>query len=146
MTTKKIFLDANIFNDIYDNTRLGHKSSSALFINALDNDIIVCTSCDIITNIYYITAKYTSKENALTALDYLKESITIIPFATQELSLTIDLMKEDKDYNDMEDTIQYILAKQEQCDFIITNDKKFSSKNIECLTSEQFCKKNNIGF
>ena len=64
----------------------------------------------------------------------------------QGLSLTIDLMKDDKDYNDMEDTIQYILALQEGCETIITNDKNFTSKKIECLSSEQFCNKNNIGY
>ena len=99
-----------------------------------------------ITNIYYITAKHTSKNTALKALEYLKNTVTIIPFATEELSKTIELMKNDKEYNDMEDTIQYILAKQEKCDIIITNDKKFTSKDIKCFSSEQFCKNNNIGF
>ena len=146
MTIKKIFFDANIFNDIYDESRKQHKPSSALFINLLENGITICTSCDIITNIYYITAKYTSKEHALQALSYLEKSVQIIPFAKDELSQTIELMQNDKDYNDMEDTIQYILAKKEKCDFIITNDKQFTSKEIPALTSEQFCKNNNIGF
>ena len=146
MITKKIFFDANIFNDIFDTTRNTHKYSKALFDYILKNGFDVYTSCDIITNIYYITAKYTSKEIALKSLDSLKEIITIIPFAKDELSQTIELMQNDKDYNDMEDAIQYILAKKETCDFIITNDKQFTSKEIPALTSEQFCKNNNIGF
>jgi len=146
VTTKKIFLDANIFNDIYNKDRGTHTSSLASYKFALQNNFSVYTSCDIITNIYYITAKHTSKSNALEALDILKDVVSIIPFSTNELEQTIKLMQEDKDYNDMEDTIQYVLAKEEKCDLIITNDKKFVSKEITALSSEQFCKQHNIGY
>ncbi len=146
MITKKIFLDAKIFNDIFDNKRKNHKQSKATLSFALQNDIKIYTSCNIITNIYYITEKYTSKQVALQSLDSLKEIINIIPFSTKELSLTIELMKGDKDYSDMEDTIQYILAREEQCDLIISNDKKFTSKNVLCLSSDTFCKNNNIKY
>lgn len=146
MTIKKIFLDANIFNDIFDENRNNHSSSKNVLLYALQNDIKVYTSCDIITNIYYITAKYTSSEQALTALHDLQETIEIIPFAKDELRMTITLMKEDSDYKDMEDTIQYILALQEKCGFIISNDKKFVSKEILTLNSTTFCQKFNINY
>ena len=146
MTTKKVFFDANIFNDIFDVTRKTHTMSKALFEYAFKNGMSIYTSCDIITNIYYITSKHTSKKIALQSLNSLKEFVYIIPFSANELSLTIDLMNSDKEYNDLEDTIQYILAKQENCNTIITNDKKFTSKEIECISSEQFCKNNNIGY
>lgn len=139
MTTKKIFFDANIFNDIFDENRKSHKASKHALIYALQNDIEVCTSCDIVTNIYYITAKYTSKDKALEALDSLKETVEIIPFAKDELSSTIKLMQNDNDYVDMEDTIQYILALQNNCDLIITNDKKFVAKELVCISAEKFC-------
>ena len=135
---KKIFFDANIFNDIFDENRKSHKDSKDSLVFALQNDIEVCTSCDIVTNIYYITAKYTSKEKALDALNAIKEAVEIIPFAEKELTQTIELMQNDKDYVDMEDTIQYILALEEKCSLIITNDKKFISKKIKKLSSKEF--------
>ena len=138
MKIKKIFFDANIFNDIFDENRKHHITSKQSLQYALQNDIAVCTSCDIVTNIYYITAKYTSSEQALEALSALKELVAIIPFAHTELDATIALMTEDKLYKDMEDTIQYILALQEGCDLIITNDKKFHSKEIKLLSSNAF--------
>ena len=98
------------------------------------------TSCDIATNIYYITAKYTSKANALHAIDAVKEIVEIIPFGAEELTETIALMRKDRDYKDMEDTIQYILALQTACDVIVSNDKKFVSKEIPCMDSETFVK------
>jgi len=140
--TKKIFFDANIFNDIFDENRKNHKSSKDALIFALEHNIDICTSCDIVTNIYYITAKYTSKDKALEALNYLKEIVEIIPFAQEELTTTIELMQSDSDYKDLEDCIQYILALQQNCDLIISNDKKFTSKELLCLSSSDFNRKN----
>ncbi len=138
MTIKKVFFDANIFNDIFDASRSTHAVSKQSFALALEHNMKLCTSCDIATNIYYITAKYTSRENALKALESVKKMAMIIPFGEKELSETISLMRKDIDYKDFEDTIQYILAMNEKCDVIITNDKHFVSKEIECMTSEKF--------
>ncbi len=138
MKIKKIFFDANIFNDIFDDKRATHQQSKEALMYALQNDMMVYTSCDIATNIYYITSKYTTKVKALDALEVLKNTVDIIPFAKDELSLAIELMRKDSDYTDMEDTIQYVLAKQMKCDLIITNDKRFMAKNITCVGSEGF--------
>ena len=138
MKIKKIFFDANIFNDIFDDKRKTHQQSKEALIYALQNDIIVYTSCDIATNIYYITSKYTTKIKALDALEVLKETVEIIPFSKDELSLAIELMRKDSDYTDIEDTIQYVLAKKTECDLIVTNDKRFVAKEIECVGSKGF--------
>ena len=138
MKIKKIFFDANIFNDIFDDKRATHQKSKEALRYAIENEIAVYTSCDIVTNIYYITSKYTTKIKALDVLEVLKESVEIIPFAKDELSLAIALMRNDSDYTDMEDTIQYILAKKMGCDLIVTNDKRFVSKEIERVKSENF--------
>lgn len=143
MNIKKIFFDANIFNDIFDDKRATHKASKKALMYALQNDMLVYTSCDIATNIYYITSKYTSKIKALDALEVLKDTVEIIPFAKDELSMAIELMREDSDYSDMEDTIQYVLAKQMGCNLIVTHDKRFVAKEIECVGSENFMKVNN---
>ena len=141
MTIKNVFFDANIFNDIFDNSRHTHSISKEAFTKAMQSKMKLYTSCDIATNIYYITAKYTSKENALNALEYVKNIAQIIPFGDKELSQTITLMRNDSDYKDFEDSIQYILALNTKCDVIVTNDKRFVSKEIKCLSSEAFVKK-----
>lgn len=41
----------------------------------------------------------------------------------------------------LEDTIQYILAKKENCNLILSNDENFYAKDIEVISSEEFCKK-----
>ncbi|CAA6823992.1 MAG: Unknown protein [uncultured Sulfurovum sp.] len=138
MAIKNIFFDANIFNDIFDKNRPAFTHSSEAYLGALKQGMNVYTSCDIATNIYYITAKYVSREKALDAIEFLKTSVTIIPFGEKELSQTIALMREDDDYKDFEDSIQYILALNTTCDVIVTNDKRFVSKKVECLSSEEF--------
>jgi len=135
---KNIFFDANIFNDIFDDSRLTHAVSKDAFAKAMQSKMKLYTSCDIATNIYYITAKYTTKEKALDALEYVKNIANIIPFGEKELSQTIALMRKDPDYKDFEDSIQYILALNTKCDVIVSNDKRFVSKGVECLSSEGF--------
>ncbi len=141
MTTKRVFFDVNIFNDIFDNARLTHSISKEAFAMAIQRRMKLYTSCDIATNIYYITAKYTTKVNALDALEYVKNIAEIIPFGETELSQAIALMRKDGDYKDFEDTIQYILARNIHCDVIVTHDARFVSKEIECLSAEAFVKK-----
>ncbi len=141
MRSKRVFFDANIFNDIFDERRTAFKESSQAYIGALKRKMKIYTSCDVATNIYYITAKYISREKALDAIEFLKTSVSIIPFGEKELSETIALMCSDTDYKDFEDTIQYILALNTRCNAIVTNDKRFVSKEIECLNAEAFVKK-----
>jgi len=138
VTIKKVFFDANIFNDIFDSSRSTHVVSKQAVALALEHNMKLCTSCDIATNIYYITEKYTSRENALKALESVKKMVMIIPFGEMELSETITLMRKDGDYKDFEDAIQYLLAINKKCDVIITNDKHFVSKDILCMTSKAF--------
>ncbi|WP_456432619.1 type II toxin-antitoxin system VapC family toxin [Nitratifractor sp.] len=138
MAVKKIFFDANIFNDIFDKNRTSFAKSSQAFLGALKRGMKIHTSCDVVTTIYYITAKSVSREKALEGIDLLKTSVSILPFGEKELTQTVKLMRKDPDYTDLEDTIQYILALNAQCEVIVTNDKRFVAKEIECLSAEAF--------
>lgn len=109
-------------------------------MNSILHYLSLNPSCDVATNIYYITTKYTHKENALNAIDVIKELVEIIPFGAEELSETIGLMCSDSDYKDLEDTVQCILAFQTGCDVIVSNDRNFISKEIPCMDSETFVK------
>ena len=45
------------------------------------------------------------------------------------------------DNNDLEDNLQYLIAKENKCEYIITNDKKFYTKDIKVLSSIEFQKR-----
>lgn len=134
----KVFLDANILLDVSNNERIFHKFSVATY-NYLLSNAQIFTSCDLITTIYYINSKY-DKKQALLNVQAISKTLKIIEFSNKELEETCKLMLEDSVYIDLEDTIQYVMAKKHNCEIIISNDKNFVSKEIKILTSEEFCK------
>lgn len=94
-----------------------------------------------ISTIYYIDSK-NDKKQALLNIQNINQTLTIIEFSNKEIEETCNLMLKDKSYKDLEDTIQYIMAKKQKCDMIISNDINFASKDIKLLTSGEFCKQN----
>jgi predicted nucleic acid-binding protein len=106
----------------------------------LQKEIQIYTSCDLITTIYYIISK-NNKSQALNSIEHINQFCNIIEFSNKEVNQTCKLMRENKKYKDLEDTIQYILAQKEECDLIISNDSKFASDDIPLMTTKQFLKK-----
>lgn len=139
----RVFLDANIILDTFSDNRINHKYSKFLYEYLLINKFSLFTSCDLITTIYYIDSKF-NKKQALLNIQAINKTLKVIEFSNKEIEECCSLMHEDGDYEDLEDTIQYIMAKKEKCDVIISNDKNFVSKDIKLLTSEAFCKQQGI--
>ena len=134
----RVFLDANILIDKFDSTRIFHKFSDKSFeYMLLSGSVDVFTSCDIITTLYYIGSKK-DKKQILHDIRAVNKTLEVIKFSNKEIEETCELMINDNNYKDLEDTIQYIMAKKENCDLIISNDKNFISKDIKLLTSEEF--------
>lgn len=136
---KNIFIDANIFIDIFNLDRKNNKESSEFYKFVIQNKYKLFTSCDLITTIYYIDSKK-NKKQALLNMQNINKTLKVIEFSNKEIEETCSLMLEDKSYKDLEDTIQYIMAKKEKCDLIISNDKNFVSKDIKLQSSEEFYK------
>jgi len=134
---KNIFIDANIFIDILNLERETHKESSAFYKYVIQNRYKLFTSCDLITTLYYIDSKK-NKEQALLNIQNINKTLKVIEFSSKEVEETCTLMLEDKEYKDLEDTIQYVMAKKQKCDMIISNDKNFVSKDIKLMTSKKF--------
>lgn len=137
---KKVFLDANVFIDLFDEQRDKDKNALKVFHYLTQSEIDIYTSCDLVTTIYYILSK-TSKKLALDNIENISKICTIIDFGNQEVVETCKLMKENKKFKDLEDTVQYILALKENCDLIISNDKNFVSEEIALLSTKEFLEK-----
>ena len=140
MIYKKVFFDANILVDMFDSQRASYHDIKSIYKYLYSKNIQICTSCDIATTVYYLTSKATDSKNALEAMDIINQTITLVPFSNKEFEKSIKLMREDKDFKDFEDTLQYILADEIKADAIISNDKRFVSKNIPLFTSKEFVK------
>ena len=135
---KQIFFDANTILDIFDSSRKQHKSSAETYLYIIQHGIKLYTSCDIITTLYYVHSKK-NRHNVLDKIEKLIQTLDVIAFSNKEVEKTCQLMKEDKVYIDLGDTMQYILAQKMQCDLIISNNEKFISKEINIMKSSEFC-------
>jgi len=50
-------------------------------------------------------------------------------------------MEKDKNFKDLEDTLQYVLAKENECDLILSNDNNFYSPDIKIINTKEFSEK-----
>lgn len=135
-----IYLDANVLMDFIDDRREGHLNAKKIVISQLEKNRKFFTSCDIITTIYYLSAKYNKKE-ALKQIENINNFCSIVDFSNSEIASVCALMNSNKNFVDLEDTLQYILAKKSGCELIISNDKKFFSPDITLMRSDEFCDK-----
>ena len=141
MSYNKVFLDANVILDMYDENRPFHQESSEAISTLLgQKNVELFTSCDIITTLYYVLSKRGKKEALDSILD-VNELCSVIEFAKNEIEESCGLMKMNKSFTDLEDTIQYVMAKKVGCDLILSNDKGFVSEGISLMKSGEF-----IGF
>ncbi|MEA3491966.1 MAG: PIN domain-containing protein [Campylobacterota bacterium] len=138
MNYKRVFLDANIILDMYDGNRPFHEESAEAISRLLiEKDINIFTSCDIITTLYYILSKK-GKMEALDSILDINELCIVIEFGNKEIEESCKFMKKNRNFTDLEDTIQYIMAKKSSCDLILSNDKRFVSDGITLMSSEEF--------
>ncbi len=138
--TQRVFVDANVINDIYDQNRRFHEPSYQCLEYCLANNMPLVTSCDIVTTVYYITTKSKNAQDALAALAEVNGIFEIVPFNNPLLGEAIRLMQQDTDYRDLEDTLQFVMAKQAGCEFILSNDAGFVAKGLPLFSSESFIK------
>jgi predicted nucleic acid-binding protein len=135
----KLFIDANVLIDIVISDRPYSKDSDTLY-----NYLIECpdkfslfTSCDLITTLYYVFRRTLSQDVSLKSIKVINDVMKVIEFGNTEINEAIELMERNKKYTDLEDTIQYIMARKEKCDYIITNDKDFASGDVPILSTEE---------
>ncbi len=140
---KNIFLDANILLDYADKNRKFHDVSTKCIEYCLKQNLDLYTSCDLITTIYYVVAKQ-DKIKALEEVQRINNFCHVIEFTNADIDKTCSLMLQDSDYQDLEDTVQYLLAKKSKCDLIVSNDENFISKSIKLISSFNFCNEYNL--
>jgi len=140
---KKVFVDANVIIDMFDKNRENCIVANIIMNYCVDKDLELYTSCDLVTTVYYILSKK-GKKKALEDIKAASDIFELIPFANEDLNKAIYLMEKDQRFKDLEDTLQYVLAKKEGCDLILTNDKGFYSPDIKVVSISQLAKELNI--
>ena len=120
MSYKRVFVDANVLIDFFDTDRPLREFSVKAIQKLLENGAELYTSCDLITTVYYILRKKFRKE-ALVFVEKLAKICSVVPFSNEEVEMAMELMKQDQNFKDLEDTFQYVLAKKMRCDLILSN-------------------------
>ena len=135
----KVFLDANILIDITYEGRPCSKESSELYAHLVQNSqkYQLYTSCDLLTTVYYILRKQFNKELVLEKIKLMNKIIHVIEFGNQEIDEAIYLMEKNSNFTDLEDTIQFVMARKERCDYIVSNDIGFYSHDVPLFGSEE---------
>jgi predicted nucleic acid-binding protein len=135
MVYKKAFIDSDTLLDLLLE-REPFVYYSRVLLDTSPDKFTLCTSTLIIANIYYITAKSINKNFAQQSIQQLIKLLQPLSFEAAHLVLAIN-----KDSADFEDTIQYYIASQNNCDVIISrNIRHYKNFDIPVLTAEQFLK------
>ena len=140
ISISKVFLDANVLFDLCITDRPFHKDSVIAVEFLLVNGAELYTSSDFITTIYYVLSRLIKDKYKV--LDLIKNMVsytTLVGFSNEEVKEATELMKRDKKFKDLEDTLVYVLVKKEKCDLILSNDKDFYSPGVRVTNSKEFC-------
>ena len=129
----KIFVDTNIFLDLI--LQREHYDKSLLILNAIEKKLFSGVVLDIsILNIDYIAKKQ---------IKDIKDFLKLINKQFEVVGATNAMIEDalEIDNNDLEDNLQYIVAKHLDCELIITNDKRFLVREVVILSSSEFVDK-----
>jgi len=139
MTIKKLFFDANIILDMIDSDRGNVQKARALVYNALMKEIVLYTSCDILSNVYYVARKKLGKALLVEEMLRILEIFDIVAI-DKTLAKNALLANETELSLDFEDLLQSHCAEATECDLIVTNDKKFVKANVKHLSLDEALK------
>ena len=125
-----IFLDTNIFLDFLL-ARI-NKNSARKILEFIENSNFNFYLADIsLLNIDYIAKKEITEIRIF--LNYINNNCTVCGGSNSSFKNALNI-----ENKDLEDNLQYCLALEQGCDFIITNDKSFLNKDIKIISSEDF--------
>ena len=133
MDYKSLYFDSNVVLDILNNQRKNHLDAKSLLKYCINNNIKITISEDMLSTIFYI-----NRDNKLTLefFKFIENRWEIVPFGKKVVNSAINLSLEKN--LDLEDLLQCLCAKNNGCEALITNDKRFYDCGIKILTINEF--------
>lgn len=123
----KYFLDTNILLDLLDSKR-SHALSSQHFLKCYKNEEF-CLSEDSISTLFFVAQKRLPYNTIIEYLEALQKNFVILPFGEDVIKKALEYCK-NSSRPDLEDVLQACCAKENNCDFLVTNDKSFVANII----------------
>lgn len=130
-----VLIDTNIILDILLQRKPYYENAARISLLSEKNYICSYITASSITDIFYIAKK--ELKNKDTVFELLKNLLKSIRIA----SVTEDVIYEalELEWNDFEDSVQYIAGQSILAEYIITrNSKDFANSQIKVLSPEEF--------
>jgi len=136
MDKSSIYLDTNIVADMIDGARDNHVLSLELLKTLMLESYDVFISEDMLSTLYYISHDKKATLEFFENIIYVDWQVVPFGMDVMKKATHLSLTKE----QDLEDTLQCLCAKENNCTLLITNDKKFVDCGIEIVDYERFLK------
>ena len=135
----KIFLDTNIILDVFDDKRIFHNDSIALYKLIEDGAVLGFVTESVLTTTDYILQKNLSKKYRQLLFTALNSLLKILPCSRQNFEKALQT-----NFDDLEDALLYQIALENKIDYYITNDltviKKLSNSILPILKPKELLK------
>ncbi|NBC05759.1 MAG: PIN domain-containing protein [Bacteroidetes bacterium] len=131
----KVFVDTNIIVDFLMKREPFDKPAALLFDKAHRGGIEAFVPATVFPFVFYLLSKsLNSKALAWEAVARFRQLVIVLPVDRQAIDLALA-----SNFKDLEDAVQYQVAKSNAADFFITrNLKDFKKSDIPVLTAESF--------
>jgi predicted nucleic acid-binding protein len=132
----KVLIDTNVVLDVLINNLVFLTYSKKIFDLAEQKQITGYISASAITDIFYIAQRKLGKKTTKEAIKKVLKVFYPATVTDNNIYQALDL-----EWDDFEDSVQYIIGKGLAVDYIITrNTQDFASGSIPAVTPEQFIK------
>ena len=130
----KLFLDTNILIDVIANRKPWVDEALVLLELAKQKKLTVIVADFSFINLAYITRKLFTQEELYALFSDLYLYVKVVEVGGMIIKKSFQ-----KRWKDMEDCVQYLVAKREEADYLITrNEKDFSDSDIPVLSPSEF--------
>jgi len=129
-----VLIDSNVVLNILLKQPEFYTGSKKIFILAETGSIAAFVSASAVTDIFYISKKSLGKTAAREGIKHMMNVFRPATVTDQNIYQALDL-----EWDDFEDSVQYVVGEGLSVDYIITrNVKDFSLSSINAVTPEQF--------
>lgn len=130
----KLFLDTNILIDVIANRKPWVDEALVLLELAKQKKLTLIVADFSFINLAYITRKLFTQEELYALFSDLCLYVKVVEVGGMIIKKSFQ-----KSWKDMEDCVQYLVAKREKVDYLITrNEKDFSDSDIPVLSPSEF--------
>ena len=136
----KLFIDTNVLLDVILERDDYENAARIMSLPDTSHGIKLYASILSMANIAYITRRNLQGNSFYQMMNNLSLLISVLPMNKNTLRSAISLRAKD-----FEDALQYICAKETNCDILITRNKKdFNFSEIPVLTPLEFLQKQGV--